>query len=86
MPAKRKELFSEKVLPGKRSYFFDIKEAENGAKYLVISESKRSGERYRRNRVLVFEEDISAFYDGFNKAAAQLRRLGRARRGASGSL
>ena len=34
------ELFSEKVMGGSRTYFFDVKQAKDGAYYLVISESR----------------------------------------------
>jgi hypothetical protein len=63
----KKELFSERVAAGSRTYFFDIKESVKGAKYLVISESKRSGETQERNRVLIFEEDIPAFNECMSK-------------------
>jgi hypothetical protein len=43
MTIKKKELFSERVSAGKRTYFFDVKESVGGAKYLVISASKRVG-------------------------------------------
>jgi hypothetical protein len=68
MIPKKDELFTEKVLAGKRTYFFDIKESENGAKYLVISESKKVGEMHEHNRVMIFEEDILAFHKALKKA------------------
>jgi len=60
----RNELFSERVVVGKRTYFFDIKEGSDGSKYLVISE--RIGDT--RHRIMVFEEDIIAFNTGLKKA------------------
>ncbi len=67
MTIKKKELFSERVSAGNRTYFFDVKESVEGAKYLVISESKRVGETHEHNRVMVFEEDILAFSNGLEK-------------------
>ena len=68
MTGKRKELFSEKVSAGSRTYFFDVKESAGGIKYLVISESRQvGGESYEHNRVMVFEEHLVAFSEGFNK-------------------
>ena len=64
----RKELFSERVSAGNRTYFFDVKESVDGAKYLVINESKKVGETHEHNRVMVFEEDILAFNNGLKKA------------------
>ena len=64
----RKELFSERVSTGERTYFFDVKESVEKAKYLVISESKQVGGTHEHNRVMVFEEDILAFNNGLKKA------------------
>ena len=69
MTGERKELFSEKVPAGSRTYFFDVKEFADGIKYLVISESRQiGGESYEHNRVMVFQEHLVAFNEGFNKA------------------
>ncbi len=68
MRPERKELFSERVSAGNRTYFFDVKETVEGAKYLVINESKRVGETHEHNRVMVFEENILAFKNGLGKA------------------
>ena len=69
MTGERKELLSEKVPAGSRTYFFDVKESADGVKYLVISESRQiSAESYEHNRVMVFQEHLVAFNEGFNKA------------------
>lgn len=68
MSAEKKELFSEKVRAGSRTYFFDVKESASGSKYLVINESRKVGESHEHNRVMVFEEDIQSFSEGFKKA------------------
>ncbi len=43
MTIERKELFSEKLPAGSRTYFFDVKKSADGIKYLVISESRQVG-------------------------------------------
>ena len=69
MQNERKELFSEKVLAGKRTYFFDVKETVDKEKYLVISESRPGGEKsFVHNRIMVFEEHINNFSQGLKKA------------------
>ena len=68
MTTERKELFSERVSRGHRTYFFDVKESVDGAKYLVISESKLVGETHEHYRVIVSEEDVLAFNNGLKKA------------------
>jgi len=65
----KKELFSEKVRAGSRTYFFDVKESASGSKYLVINESRKVGASHEHNRIMVFEEDIQSFSEGLKKAA-----------------
>lgn len=79
MPVKRKELSSEKVLAGSRTYFFDVKESADGIKYLVISETRRqAGEKsYEHNRVMVFQEYLKAFNKGFKKAVESMNEKGK---------
>ena len=69
MTVAKKELFSEKVSAGSRTFFFDVKESAEGTTYLVISESRQSGEKpFEHSRVMVFEEHRLAFHKGFEKA------------------
>ena len=63
----RKELFTEKVSAGSRTYFFDAKESKDGTRYLVISESRQKGSSHEHNRVMVFEENLEDFAQGFDK-------------------
>ncbi len=63
----RKELFKEKVIAGSRTYFFDVKEASNGNRYLVINESKKVGDKNEYSRIMIFENQIPAFTEGFKK-------------------
>jgi hypothetical protein len=68
MTEERVELFSERVSAGSRTYFFDVKESSEGSIYLVISESRQSGESREKHRVMVFEDDILAFNRALKKA------------------
>lgn len=64
-----KDIESIKVAAGKRTYFIDVKQTREGAKYLKISESKRleNGE-YERHRVMVFEDDINNIVEALRTA------------------
>jgi hypothetical protein len=62
------EIFSEKVVAGRRTYFFDVKETKDGDKYLVIGEVTQVGSDLERHRVMVFEENLESFCAGFDKA------------------
>ena len=70
MASEKVELFSKKFTKGSRTYYFDVKEASNGNKYLVITESKKAGEGFERSRVMVFEDQLPEFVDTFNEAVA----------------
>lgn len=69
MTEAKSPVFSDKVSAGQRTYFFDVKESTGGAKYLVISESKRVGDGYERNRIVVFGDGVSPFCEMLQKAA-----------------
>ena len=63
------ELFSEKVVTSRRTYYFDVKETKEEARYLIIGELTQVGSELERHRVMVFEESLDFFLDGLNKAA-----------------
>jgi hypothetical protein len=62
------EIFSEKVVTSRRTYYFDVKETKDGAKYLVIGELTQVGSEVERHRVMVFEESLESFMEGLDKA------------------
>ncbi len=67
-------IFSTKVSAGRRTYFFDVRRSSQGARYLVLSESRRiSGGATERNRVIVFEEHLPALHDAFDQAARAMK-------------
>lgn len=62
------EIFSEKIVTNRRTYYLDVKETKDGAKYLVIGELTQMGSEMERHRVMVFEESLDLFMDGLDKA------------------
>jgi len=62
------EIFSEKVVTSRRTYYFDVKETKDRAKYLVIGELTQVGNELERHRVMVFEESLESFMEGLDKA------------------
>jgi hypothetical protein len=64
----KKELFKERANAGSRTYFFDVKESVKGTKYLTINESRKVGDKNEYNRIMIFENEMKAFTDGFKKA------------------
>ncbi len=67
-----KTLFTEKVLAGKRTYFFDLKENQQGSKILKITESRKNDGEFIRHSVLIFQEDFGKIFDAIEKIKAQI--------------
>lgn len=63
-------LFSEDLPGGGRTYFFEIRYADTGKKYLSISEAWKKGTR----RIIVFEGDLQAFITEFSKTLKVLKK------------
>ena len=66
----RKEIFSERVRAGKRTYFFDVKATRSNDYYLTITESKRrykdDGYTYEKHKIFLYKEDFNKFIKAFN--------------------
>ena len=58
---KKQTLYTERIEFNNRHFYFDIKEAENGSPYLVITElkQKEDGSNERR-QVFIFENEITS--------------------------
>ena len=71
----RGEVFSSKVLTEKRTYFFNIKENRKGDLFMNIVESKKHGEDgFERHSIIVYEEDIEAFFNEMSKAVGYIKK------------
>ncbi len=59
---------------GKRTYFFDVKEASNGNKYVRVTESRfiKEGEPWRRNTITLFKDDAVEFLKMLKLCAEEL--------------
>jgi hypothetical protein len=66
----RKEIFSERVRAGKRTYFFDVKATRSNDYYLTITESKRQykddGYTYEKHKIFLYKEDFNKFLKALN--------------------
>ena len=65
---KKPALFKERASAGSRTYFFDVRESVKGTKYLTINESRKNGDKFEYNKIMIFEDQMKAFTDGFKKA------------------
>ncbi|MCL5278557.1 MAG: DUF3276 family protein [Planctomycetes bacterium] len=64
----RRELFTERVTAGSRTYLFDVKESTDGTRYLVISELRQNTSRQAHHRLMIFQEHFAAYNQGYGKA------------------
>jgi len=63
--------FSTHVRAGSRTYFFDMKQSQDGTRYLVISESRKGDAGYEHHRVMVFDEYLEAFSQALTEMLTQ---------------
>ncbi|WP_051398387.1 DUF3276 family protein [Runella limosa] len=70
-----KEIYSNKITKGSRTYFFDIKKSEKGDLYLKISESKKTQSGYEHHRLVVFDEDLKDFVEALKKSLTKFKEL-----------
>jgi hypothetical protein len=73
MPSK--DLHTDKLAKGPRTYFFDIKKCSNNGLYLKMSCSEKKRTGFEHHRLIIFEEDLSAFVATLKKSAAEFEKL-----------
>jgi hypothetical protein len=67
------DVYTKSVRAGKRTYFFDVKAMRDGAKYLIITESKKNvkpnGEfTFEKHKIFLYPEDFDKFMMGLEDA------------------
>lgn len=67
-----KDLKSEKVLAGKRTYFLDLKEKQNGDRLIKITESRKSNGETLRSTVIIFQEDFDKFFAALDSIKSEI--------------
>lgn len=68
-----KELHTEKLRAGGRTYYFDVRETEGGNKYLHIKESRFDQGRKVAHDIIVFIDHVDEFLSAIDKSAKILR-------------
>jgi hypothetical protein len=71
----RDEVYSKRVLAGKRTYFFDVKSTRSGEDFFItITESKRVGEhRYEKHKIFLYKEDFGKFVSAMHDVIGHIR-------------
>jgi len=62
-----KNLFTEKVPAGKRTYFIDVMENHKGHKYIKFTESRANDGQFIRHTVRIFQEDFDKIFEAMEK-------------------
>lgn len=68
--------FSQKLKAGKISYFIDIKEAKNNARYLTLTSSQPSKDdpkKYTKRSIPIFNSSANDFIAAFSEASEHLK-------------
>jgi hypothetical protein len=69
-------IYSKSLKAGGRTYFIDVREARNKAKYLTISETKPSSDgtkKFTRSSIMVFNDQAEQFREVFTEAVDLLK-------------
>lgn len=71
----REEVFSKRVLAGKRTYFFDVKSTRSGEDFFItITESKRVGDhRYEKHKIFLYKEDFAKFVSAMHEVVGHIK-------------
>lgn len=69
------KVYSERVRGYGRSYFFDVKTSDKGSPYLILTESRKDKEKegeYQTSRIMVFSDEVDAFYAALGRTIQHL--------------
>ena len=58
---KRRTLHKERYFTSTHNYFFDVKEAKNGSRYIVIDQRKKIGGKFIGTKMRIFEDEMLEF-------------------------
>jgi uncharacterized protein (DUF4415 family) len=73
MPETANAIYSTLIRAGKTSYFVDVKEAKNGAKYMQISQTSIDGaEKKERVVIRVYADVVEPFRQAIEESAASI--------------
>lgn len=69
-----RETRSRMVKAGGRTYFFDLRQAQNGKKYLILTESRwdKDGKQSLRSSIILFPEQAKEFSQAVGEMTAKL--------------
>ncbi len=57
----RRLLLKERYFTGSHNYFFEVKEAKNGSKYVIVDQRKKVGNKFVGSKIRIFEDEMLEF-------------------------
>lgn len=79
-----RDLYSNAVRAGKRTYFFDVRSTRKEDFYLTITESKRiykddGSYTYKKHKIFIYKEDFEKFGDALKESFMKVIELNKER-------
>lgn len=72
--SEKMSLYTKMIRAGRRTYFFDVREAKNNKRFMIIAESTRAEDgTFNRSSVIIFPDDVENFLTAFSEARALLK-------------
>lgn len=68
----KRELFREVAKTKGKRYYFKVRRASNGKKYLVITEGRWQDNQQKYISIFIFEEGLEIFLDALKKTCEQM--------------
>jgi len=68
-----KNLYTEKVPAGKRTYFLDVMENHKGHKYIKFTESRANDGEFIRQSLRIFQEDFDKIFEALDKVQGYIK-------------
>ncbi|MBU1037241.1 DUF3276 family protein [Patescibacteria group bacterium] len=63
------EIYTKKLQAGEKTYFFDVKKASTGNKYLQISENRKDKKgQWKRNEITIFYDQLDKFIEALEES------------------
>lgn len=69
------EIYSQRIICGKRTYFFNLKQQDSGNRFIDIVESKyeRQDDSHQRVRLMIFDDHIDEFVEALLEATRRMK-------------
>lgn len=64
-----REVYSQKVRAGKRTYIFDVRTTKGNDYYITITERKKrlGGDGFHKNKIFLYKEDFNKFLNSLTE-------------------